>query len=106
MDAAIAAAQLHHHLDGEGRLVRFPSRRQPRLWALLYLASRFEAGRSYSEAEVNDLLDAAHTFHDPATLRRELYDRGFLERERDGSRYWLAAEPPTPATLGLVGDGA
>ena len=71
------------------------------MWALLYLASRFEADRSYSEAEVNELLEALHTFHDPATLRRDLYEHGFFERERDGSRYWLAARLPTPADLEL-----
>ena len=40
-------------------------------------------------------------FADPATLRRELYDYGFLDRSRDGSVYRLAQKQPTPEELGL-----
>ena len=38
-----------------------------------------------------------HTFADPATLRRELYDYGFLDRSRDGKVYRLAEKQPTTA---------
>ena len=44
--------------------------------------------RSYTEKEVNALLDERHTFGDFFLLRRELCDSGLLQRERDGSRYW------------------
>jgi hypothetical protein len=101
MDPATIVAQLKNHVDAEGRLVRYPSRRKMQMLALCYLAARFEAGRIYSEAEVNGLLALAHTFNDPATLRRDLYNHRFLERERDGSRYWLATVQPTPAELGI-----
>ena len=55
----------------------------------------------YTEKEVNDFLKKWHTFSDPATLRRELYDFRFLDRSRDGRAYQLGAEPPTPEELGL-----
>jgi len=42
-----------------------------------------------------------HTFADPATLRRELYDYGFLDRSRDGKVYRLAEKQPTTEELGL-----
>ena len=38
------------------------------------------AGRQYAEAELNALLDAWTCFHDPATLRRELYNKRLLNR--------------------------
>jgi len=82
-------------LDAEGRLVRWPSKRSKKLAALLYLAERFTPGVSYTEREVNDLLDDWHTYHDPATLRRELFAHGLICRERDGSRYWLPDVRPT-----------
>ena len=37
-----------------------------------------------------------------ATLRRELVDWGFLERERDGSAYRLAEGRPGPEELGIL----
>ena len=42
----------------------------------------------YTEKEVNAILNRCHTFEDWALLRRELFERGYLNRERDGSTYW------------------
>jgi hypothetical protein len=81
-------SELKNHLDNEGRLTLWPSKRTVQLVALDYLASKFEAGRVYSEREVNTLLDQLHTFNDAALLRRELYERGLLNRAKDGSEYW------------------
>lgn len=63
---------------------------------LRWLASRFEADRTYTEKEVNAIIQAVH--EDFASLRRHLVDMGYLRREKDGSRYWLAAAPPVNAT--------
>jgi hypothetical protein len=53
-----------------------------------YLASKFESGVTYTEKEVNTLLNQYHTFGDPALLRRELFENGLIDRMRDGSAYW------------------
>ena len=50
--------------------------------------------RRYSEAELNDLLDAWSTFHDPATLRRELYNKKLVERTDKGAEYWRCESIP------------
>ncbi len=78
-------------LDKDFNLKSWPSRKhkEKQLMALEYLASKFEAGREYSEKEVNEILNRHHTFGDPALLRRELYMKGFFNRTLDGSRYWL-----------------
>lgn len=34
--------------------------------------------------EISDLLDERSTFHDPATLRRELFNKHLLNRTEDG----------------------
>ena len=65
------------------------------LLALWYLAGKLEAGRQYREAELNGLLDEWTLFRDPATLRRELYNKRLLSRTTDGSCYWRA--DPLPA---------
>ena len=85
---------LKNFLNEDGRLKAFPAKRKMKVEALFYLAEKFEAGREYTEKEVNALLNQWHTFGDPATLRRELYDYRFLGRNPDGSRYWL--EEPQP----------
>lgn len=86
---------LKTYLDAEGRLTEWPTRRRQAAQraALEYLAARFEPGREYTEREVNDLLNSLHTFGDWALLRRELFEKGFLNRARDGSAYWR-----TPST--------
>ena len=85
---------LKNFLDGENRLKAFPSKRKLQLCAVRYLAEKFEPGRIYTEGEVNGVLNRWHTFRDPETLRRELYQNHFLDRKRDGSAYWLESASP------------
>lgn len=80
---------LNNFLDTEGRLTKFPAKRPMQTEALHYLAEKFGRDREYSEQEVNGLLLQWHTFGDPATLRRELYDRRFLDRDPYGRSYRL-----------------
>lgn len=87
---------IDNFLNSQGQLTAFPTRRKMKMLALRYLAGKFEPGRVYSEREVNDLLNLWHTFEDPATLRRELYNGRFLDREASGRSYWLEEEQPEP----------
>jgi len=43
--------------------------------------------RDYTEKEINEVVNTRTCFKDPATLRRELYNKYLLDREADGSRY-------------------
>lgn len=92
---------LRHFLNESGKLTAFPAKRKMKIYALCYLAQHFEHGKDYTEREVNDLLLDWHTFADPATLRRELYDYGFLDRSKDGKIYRFADNQPTKEELGL-----
>lgn len=83
--------QLRPFVDDRGRICRWPSRQKVQRMAAALLARRFEPGREYSEKEVNAMLMDGHTFADWALLRRVLHDWQFLDRESDGSRYWLSA---------------
>lgn len=82
--------QLKGFLDKNSKLKVWPSRKQraKQVLALEFLTSKFEAGREYTEKEVNEILNQHHTFGDPALLRRELYMKGFFDRTPDGRRYW------------------
>ncbi len=83
-----ARIEITRFLDGEGKIVKLPKRRDVRDAVLVYLAGKFEPDRIYTEREVNAVCEAWHTFGDYFLLRRELVDHGLLNRERDGSRYW------------------
>jgi hypothetical protein len=88
---------LGRFLDAEERVTVYPAKWAMKRLVLEYLATRFEAGASYSEREVNEVLRRHHTFGDWVLLRRDLIAAGLLGRERDGARYWRpaagAAEP-------------
>ena len=93
---------LRNFLDTDGKLTAFPAKRKMKLYALMYLAQKIPADIDFTEREINDILLDWHTFADPATLRRELYDYRFLDRSRDGKRYRLAEKQPTPEELGIA----
>lgn len=92
---------LRNFLNADGKLTAFPAKRKMKIYCLFYLAQKIQPNQDYTEREINDLLLDWHTFADPATLRRELYDYRFLDRSRDGKVYRLAAVQPTPEGLGL-----
>jgi hypothetical protein len=80
--------------DTEGRLMRWPNKYAAQQIAIHALWSRLPLRRELSEADVNRYLDAAHTYGDPATLRRELVNAKLLWRTIDGRVYRkLAARP-------------
>ena len=68
----------------DGRLVLMPTKRAKRLVVLDHLAQQFRPGRTYTEAEVSEVLARFHD--DYAALRRYLVDEGFLTRE--ANVYW------------------
>jgi predicted transcriptional regulator len=74
----------------DGRLKALPSQRKKLEAVLRYIIQNFESGVHYSEKEVNELLGRFH--EDVTSLRRDLIEYRFLDRERDGSRYWLVEE--------------
>lgn len=86
---------IKNFLDENLKLKAFPTKRKLQNFSLYYLASKFDKHKLYTEKEVNELLNQWHIFQDPALLRRELYDRGYLNRESNGSRYWLEDEQPS-----------
>lgn len=92
---------LKNFLDAEEKLKAFPAKRKKKLYALIYLSGKLEAEHEYTEREINEVLSNWHTFADPATLRRELYNYRFLDRSKDGRVYRLASRYPLPKEFGL-----
>jgi hypothetical protein len=75
---------LRNFMGEEGRLHTIPTKHSKLLVVLDRLAQAFEPGRTYPEAEVNQILGRFHS--DVAALRRYLVENDFMTRE--DSVYW------------------
>lgn len=71
----------------DGPLKNFSMKEKYKLIIVKEISRRFEAGRIYTEKQVNQVL--REIFEDYAVLRRYLVEYGFLTRLPDGSQYWL-----------------
>jgi RimJ/RimL family protein N-acetyltransferase len=83
--------ELRKFLNEKGQVILPPTSPKETALVIDYLASKFSSNERHSELEVNEILKRWHTFSDWVTLRRELVDRGFLDRELNGSVYWRTA---------------
>ena len=79
--------QARRFLDGDGKINVWPNKASDKDAALRYLIEKFDFERSYNESEVNEILKSWHTFSDWPLLRRELFERGYFDRNLDGSNY-------------------
>ncbi|WP_151081637.1 DUF2087 domain-containing protein [Nocardioides cynanchi] len=75
---------LRNFLGEDGRLTTIPAKHAKLLVVLDHLAQEFEPGRTYPEAEVNEVLARFHP--DYAALRRYLVENDFMTREHNV--YW------------------
>lgn len=77
------------------RLRVFSAKEKKKVVVLRRILEEFERSRFYTEKEVNDVLRPIYA--DYVTLRRYLIEYGFLDRERDGSAYWVKGSLPDKA---------
>jgi RimJ/RimL family protein N-acetyltransferase len=80
--------ELQKLLNEAGQVTRWPSKPKEKTLVIEYLATKFSTHEDYSERDVNEVLKHWHTFSDWALLRRELFERGLLNRDKNGSSYW------------------
>ncbi len=81
---------LRDYTEGK-KLTRLPSKRGKTQVILRWLATLFEAGRLYNEAEVNEVIKSVYA-EDFVSLRRDLIDMAYLRREMGGGKYWRNLE--------------
>jgi len=75
---------LGNFVSADGTLHTIPAKHAKLLVVLDHLAQQFEPGRTYREAEVNEVLGRFHP--DYAALRRYLVENDFMTREE--GVYW------------------
>ncbi len=81
-----------------GKLTSFSMQEKHKIVVLRAIAKRFESSRAYTEKELNKILKEVYE-DDYVAIRRYLIQYGFMDRNRDGSEYWVKGSPtPTKAT--------
>lgn len=78
---------LKTYFDEANMLKKFPSKEKRKIVILQEFVKKFEMGKSYTEKEVNEILKTMYA--DFVTIRRYLIEYGFLDRNKDGSSYWV-----------------
>ncbi|HLL05068.1 MAG TPA: DUF2087 domain-containing protein [Myxococcaceae bacterium] len=82
------------HFDGEGRLLRWPSKAPHLKLCLWVLWARIPSDRVLTEREINDVLKRWHLFGDHAVLRRAMFEAGLIDRTPDGRQYRRIEQKP------------
>jgi len=72
---------IRNFFSKEGKLKNIPSQLKKKLIILEHMVTNLEAGRRYSEKEINEYIKAYH--EDFATIRREFIMHQFLFREKE-----------------------
>ena len=88
--------------DAEGRLSRWPGKRGLEASCLWVIWARIPARQTFSETQLNDILNTLHSFGDHALLRRGLCDNGMMTRTPDGREYRRVEAKPTAEALALL----
>lgn len=84
--------RLVRYYDRDGRLAHWPRKRSWQLPCLWLMVEHVPQGALYSEARINALISACHTFGDYALIRHELVMLGALDRTPDGRAYWRTGQ--------------
>lgn len=70
------------------KIYLWPKRKESKHILFAYLVKKFETGRKYTEKEVNEILQEHISILNVAFWRRALYDSYYLNRTRNGRKYW------------------
>lgn len=78
---------LESTFDENGHLLVFPRKEKKKIIILVEIIKNFKPNKTYNEKEVNRVLK--RIYEDYVTIRRYLIEYGFLDRCKDGSKYWV-----------------
>ncbi|MFJ7951397.1 DUF2087 domain-containing protein [Lysinibacillus sp. NPDC096418] len=74
--------------NGVGQLlVRFPKREKHKIVVLRAITKLLDDTKQYSEKELNEIIQPI--YEDYVQIRRYLIEYGFMDRQEDGSSYWV-----------------
>ena len=74
--------------NGTGQqLIRFPKREKHKIVVLRAMTKRLDDAKQYTEKELNEIIQPI--YEDYVQIRRYLIEYGFMDRQDDGSAYWV-----------------
>lgn len=74
--------------DGVGqKLTHFPRREKHKIVVLRAITKLLDDGKQYTEKELNEIIQPI--YEDYIQIRRYLIEYGFMDRQDDGSAYWV-----------------
>jgi len=71
----------------DGKITLFPSKEKKKIVILQYIIDKFEIHKKYTEKAVNEIIISM--VEDYVSARRYLIEYGFMDRNNDGSEYWV-----------------
>ncbi len=89
-------------LFAQGRLSAYPRKRRDRHILLKSIVITLNNSKNYTEADINEAIKTwlvgMHVSNslDHVALRRYLVNEGYVDRSRNGSRYWVISPDPSP----------
>lgn len=90
------------HFDPDARMVRWPSKTSHQELCLWVVWAQIPSRRTFTEAEVNGLIQKKHLFGDHAILRRSLCNSRLMARTADGGEYRRIEREPPPEAAALI----
>ena len=69
------------------KIIKIPRAEKKKIIILQYLLQKFQINKRYTEKQVNEIIKNMH--EDFVSLRRYLIQYGFMDREDNGSAYWV-----------------
>lgn len=88
--------------SADGRLARWPARREDQVLALWGLWAKIPSRRDFTEQEISQVLRDLHEFGDHALLRRELFETRLVSRTPDCRAYRRIEQQPPPEVMELL----
>ena len=86
----------------DGKLSRWPARRDDQVLALWALWAKIPSRRDFTEQEISLVLRGLHEFGDHALLRRELFESRLVSRTPDCRAYRRIEQPPPADAAELI----
>ena len=77
----------YFNVDNKLLIKGFPAKEKKKIIIMQRLICSFQPNRHYSEKEVNEILK--QYYDDFVSVRRSLIQYGFLDRNGDGTQYWV-----------------
>ncbi|PJI91593.1 uncharacterized protein DUF2087 [Yoonia maricola] len=90
------------HIWQDGLMTRWPKQTSVQGLCLWVFWAAIPAKQDITESQVNDVLNARHSFNDHAILRRSMVEHRLLQRTVDGSVYRRIEQSPPEDAAYLI----